>query len=104
MANRVRLKTMTFQNPFELAGYDRVLPAGGYQVEIEEELIEGLSFSGYRRLFTLLHLHPETRIGKFGPTLKVDPNELDEAFVRDLASSDSVNKQGLTQNVPEGTT
>ena len=39
-------KTVTFALPFLLKGVDGVLPAGDYRVVTDEELIEGLSFSG----------------------------------------------------------
>ena len=89
MANRIRVKTMTFKMPFELENYDELLPAGEYQVETEEEPLQGLSFSGYRRILTLLHLPIVSKGEKFGPTLKIDPDDLAAAFVRDLASSEA---------------
>ena len=88
MANRIHVKTITFKNPFEIENYDGILPAGKYQVETEEELLPGMSFTGYQRVLTLLHLPPVSKNLKFGPTLKVDPNDLDAAFFRDMASSE----------------
>ena len=52
MTVRTSSKTVTFGNPFSLAGVDRVLPAGNYEVVTDEELIEGLSFPVYPRLAT----------------------------------------------------
>ena len=92
MANRVRVKTVTFKNPFELKGYAEVLPAGDYQVETEEEPLMGLTFVGYRRILTLLHLHPASKNEKFGSTLTIDPNDLDTAYFNDLASNDAATK------------
>ena len=43
---------MTFSHPFLLKDIDRTLPPGDYQVITDEELIEGLSFSAYRRVST----------------------------------------------------
>jgi hypothetical protein len=45
---------MTFHHPFRLAGIDRLLPAGAYDVVTDEELIEGLSFASFRRVATLI--------------------------------------------------
>jgi len=89
MANRIRVKTLTFKNPFEIENDDGLLSAGVYQVETEEEPLLGLFFTGYRQILTLLHLHPTSKNTKFGPTLTIDPNDLDTAFLRDLASSES---------------
>ena len=47
---------MTFQRPFRLEGYEGVFKAGVYAVETDEELLEGPSFTAYRRTRTALHL------------------------------------------------
>jgi len=44
MTMRSRKETVTFQHPFRINGIDRLLPAGGYEVITDEEMIEGLSF------------------------------------------------------------
>ena len=36
--------TVTFSNPFTLSGYPGDLPAGEYEILVEEELLQGLSF------------------------------------------------------------
>jgi hypothetical protein len=46
MKMRTTTKTVTFRRPFCLKGVDRLLPAADYRVVTDEELIEGLSFSG----------------------------------------------------------
>jgi len=40
---------VTFRHPFTLSGYPDELPAGDYEVLVEEELLQGLSFAAYRR-------------------------------------------------------
>lgn len=54
MITRSRRETITFHHPFRLAGIDRLLPAGAYEVVTDEEMIEGLSFASYRRVATLI--------------------------------------------------
>ena len=49
MNMRSTRSTVTFSNPFTLSGYPDKLPAGDYEVVIEEELLHGLSFEAYRR-------------------------------------------------------
>ncbi|MCJ7873454.1 hypothetical protein [Phaeobacter sp. J2-8] len=45
---------VTFSNPFTLPGYPGELPAGDYEVLVEEELLQGLSFEAYRRTATYM--------------------------------------------------
>lgn len=54
MTMRSRRETITFRNPFQLAGIDRVLPAGAYEVVTDDEMIEGLSFPVFRRVATMI--------------------------------------------------
>lgn len=51
---RSRRETVVFQHPFQLRGLDRLLPAGSYEVVMDEETIEGLSFAAYRRVATMI--------------------------------------------------
>jgi hypothetical protein len=76
---RTTRESITFYRPFSLSAVDEVQPAGTYTVEIDEELIEGLSFLAYRRVATTIYLplHP----GGHGSVqaIKVDPRELTAA-------------------------
>jgi len=54
MQARSTNRTVTFSNPFSLAGYVGELPAGDYEVLVEEELLQGLSFEAWRRTATYL--------------------------------------------------
>jgi hypothetical protein len=73
---RTTRKTGTFDRPFSLAAVDEVQPAGTYTVEVDEELIEGLSFLAYRRVATTIYL--PLRHGGAGSVqaVRVDPREL----------------------------
>jgi hypothetical protein len=53
---RVSREAVTFDRTFFVEGLDRELPAGTYNVEIVEELIEGLSFLAYRVVSTSIRL------------------------------------------------
>lgn len=88
MAIRTSKKTVTFTKPFVLGGFDEVLPAGAYSVETDEELLEGVSFPAYRRILTLIHLHPRPSRPGLTRTLTIDPNELDAALQRDQAPAE----------------
>jgi hypothetical protein len=54
MTTRSRRETITFRHPFRIKGIDRLLPAGGYEVITDEEMIEGLSFAVFRRVATMI--------------------------------------------------
>ena len=54
MTIRTIRQTIAFRKPFYLKGEDRLLPPGDYGVVTDEELIEGLSFSAYHRISTVM--------------------------------------------------
>jgi hypothetical protein len=78
--------TVTFRNAFTLDGYDESQSAGDYVVETDEELLEGLSFPAYRRVLTLLRLHPKRGLTR---TWTIDPKDLEAALARDRATVDA---------------
>jgi hypothetical protein len=82
MSNRSSREEVIFRRPFRLKGSSKPEPAGTYTVEIEEELIEGLSFPAWRRVSTTL-----TRQAAGGATtqaLPVSPQELAEMQAADV--------------------
>lgn len=54
MTIRSRRETVTFRHPFRIRSIERLLPAGAYEVITDEEAIEGLTFSAYRRVATMI--------------------------------------------------
>lgn len=85
MTIRTTKKTVTFARPFTLSPLDEVLKPGDYDVEIDEEQLEGLSFPAYRRILALVHLPVQIGHPGLSRTLSIDPNELDAALERDVA-------------------
>jgi hypothetical protein len=76
---RTRRKTLSFAAPLRLKGIGRELPPGDYDVIIDEELIEGLSFPVYRRVTTWVMAPTPT----FSTELVVvDPAELTAGVAR----------------------
>ncbi len=76
---RTTRQTLTFAHPFSLAAVDEVQPAGTYIVEVDEELIEGLSFLVYQRIATTIYLPlPHGRAGAI-QAIRVSPGELPSA-------------------------
>lgn len=60
-----------------------MIPAGDYDVEIDEELIEGVSFTTYRKVQTYLHLKAVHGHPGVEQTLVIAPGQLDAALERD---------------------
>ena len=83
MTMRATTKTVTFHRPFYLKGVDRELPPGDYRVVTEEELIEGLSFSAYHRVSTVIFMPAPS--GSAVEMVTVDPLDLEAAQERDTA-------------------
>jgi hypothetical protein len=83
MTIRTTTKTVTFKRPFMLDAFDRMQPAGTYTVETDEELLDTISVAAYRRIATLIHLHPDRANPGIVETVSIDPDELDAALMRD---------------------
>lgn len=88
MTTRTTTDHITFRAPFVLAGMDEPLASGIYTVETDEESIEGISFPAYRRVATLLHVHPSRDRPGESRVLAIDPVALAEAVARDARSMD----------------
>ncbi len=76
---RTTRASVTFRHPFELFGFDRLAPPGTYDVDTEEEIIEGNDWTAYRRIATVLHL----RIGGRTRMVTIDPEDLQFALTKD---------------------
>jgi hypothetical protein len=78
-------KTVTFTRPFVLTGFEQIEPAGSYLVETEEEQLDGISQSAWRRMATVMHITHD------GVTqyVKIDTADLDKALSRDGAQKDT---------------
>ena len=89
MSTRTLSTAVTFRGPFSLPGIDRLLPAGTYTVETDEELIEGLSFYAYRRVATMIRLPAGSGRQGFSQTVPINPLDLDTAQARDARSGET---------------
>jgi hypothetical protein len=58
---------------------DKLQPAGTYEVDIDEELIEGLSFLAYRRVPTTIYLPLHQGSHDSVQAVRVYPQELTAA-------------------------
>jgi hypothetical protein len=76
---RTTKSTVTFQAPFILNKEVGELPAGSYDIEIDEEEMLTPEWSGYRRMAVYFYVQNQrsTRM------LVIDPVDLDSALERD---------------------
>lgn len=80
MLSRTTTSIVKFVHPFAVAGYADRLPPGKYELFVEEEVLQGHSFTAYRR--TATHLLIEWKLG--GSELRlVDPGNLAMALAQD---------------------
>ena len=86
MTNRITTRTVTFRHPFTIAGLDGWQPAGSYVIEMEEELLQELSFPAWHRVHTAIRLpqRPGTFVAEQVAT--IDPRAIDAALAVDVAA------------------
>lgn len=86
MNNRITKKKVSFHNAFSLKSIKGEWPAGDYTIETEEEPLDITSFLAYRRIATTMIVRPKK--GRPGSThfLDIDPKELEDALLRDIAA------------------
>ncbi|ASV84220.1 hypothetical protein CES85_5012 [Ochrobactrum quorumnocens] len=89
MTERTTETEITFMHPFHLKSLSEPLEAGTYRLVVDEELIEGLSFTAYRRVATHLELPAISVAMTRRQFLQVSSAEIDEALVRDAANMDA---------------
>lgn len=71
--------TVTFLHPFTLRGFDEPHPPGTFDVDIDNERIEGVSGVAHRHVATFIYLKSETG----SRMVSVDPGDLNLAGERD---------------------
>lgn len=81
MTIRTTEMSVRFQRPFVLEGAERMYPAGVYRVLVDEELIDGLSFTAYRRVSTMMFVPGR---GSSIEMMIVNPADLELARQRDV--------------------
>lgn len=79
MAIVSRREVVTFEHAFEIRGIDRLLPAGDYEVLTEDETIEGLSFTAFRRVATLIMVPAKGSRGLAMEMISISSGDLADA-------------------------
>ena len=75
MISRTTTSTVSFEYPFEIDGYIDSLLAGDYEMVVDEELLQNLSFVSYLRTATYLMIK-ENKGDKSIQMHRIDPEEL----------------------------
>ena len=83
MTIRTTRTTVSFGNPFTLVNLEGIQPAGEYVVLIDDELIEGLSRTAYRRVATLLQTPAVSASQRLTQSFAISQTELDAALMKD---------------------
>jgi len=73
MAVRTIKSSITIDTPFRLKGQDEALQAGSYDIETQEEIIEGNERTVYKRVATILYIRGNGMLR----VVTVDPKELE---------------------------
>lgn len=83
MTVRTSSNTVTFLHPFKLSGVNDIQPAGRYVVETDEELLQTVSRTAYRRLSTFIRLPGRSGSTEWARIVDVEPTELAAVLVSD---------------------
>jgi hypothetical protein len=76
---RTTRQTVTFHHPVRIEGIEEILPAGGYEVETDEESIDFLSFVAWRRIRATVMVQTKGTLRAYA----VNPSDLDASIKRD---------------------
>jgi hypothetical protein len=85
MTIRTSTKTVTFAHPFVLGGIEGTQPAGAYEVETNEVLLQTL-IPSYRIVSTLIRLPSRLGSAALNQVVDIDSAELTAALTRDAKS------------------
>lgn len=84
MPDRTTHSIAHFAAPFTLAGLEGPLPAGDYDIDHDEDLIQGMSRAAWRRVATFIRLPARAVKNPITSQLvAIDPLELETALKRD---------------------
>ncbi|CCV08793.1 conserved hypothetical protein [Mesorhizobium metallidurans STM 2683] len=83
MSSRTTHSIAHFEAPFMLGGLEGKLPAGDYDIDHDEELIDGMSWLAWRRVATFIHLPARTMKSSTSQLVAIDHAELETALKHD---------------------
>lgn len=80
MTTRTRRTILKFARPLYLRTLDCILPAGSYNIDTDEESIDGLSFLAFRRTATWIRLPAIGMKSSSEQIILVQPAELEDGI------------------------
>jgi hypothetical protein len=83
MTMRTTKSSVTFGRRFMLGAFGEQLPAGHYSTEIDEEMLEGMSFPDYQRPETMMPLMLDPQRPRATEIATVAPQRREEALTMD---------------------
>jgi hypothetical protein len=83
MSGRTIHSIAHFAAPFVLGGLGGTQPAGDYDIDHDEEPIDGLSWLAWRRVATFIHLPARTLKSQTSQLVAIDHAELETALRHD---------------------
>jgi hypothetical protein len=83
MSGRTTHSIAHFAAPFVLGGLDGTQPAGDYDIDHDEELVDGMSWLAWRRVATFIHLPARTVKSPTTQLVAIDHAELETALRHD---------------------
>jgi len=91
MLTRSTRSMVTFSNEFTIGDSQRELPAGTYEIVVEEELLQGISFEAYRRIATYLMVRGRGSNAGQTTMQMTTKEDLEHAIACDRALSETTN-------------
>jgi uncharacterized Zn-finger protein len=76
-------RIVTFTRPFSLTGFQGRQPAGRYSVELDDSLMEGVTYAPYREMATMMRVDAEPSDGAGRQVAVIHPKELQRALAAD---------------------
>ncbi|MBX2832715.1 MAG: hypothetical protein KTR23_16450 [Rhodospirillales bacterium] len=89
MTNRTTSKILNFVSPFSMRGFAEVLPAGSYKVTTEETQDESVTYPTWQWVSTEMHLNTNSDRPVDARVVRVDPRDLEVAYLRDQKMIDA---------------
>lgn len=83
MQTRTRHSTARFLHSFELTGLGRAQPAGEYDIDEDEQSIEGMTWIAWERVATIIHLPAKREGARSQQMVEIDHDELEAALELD---------------------
>jgi len=80
MQTRTRRSTASFRHPFLLAGLSDPQPPGDYDVDEDEQVVEGLSWIAWHRVATFIHLPAGNEGARSRQMVEIDHADLEIAL------------------------